>query len=241
MSVNAVLPVGVYDITTSVSEGCEGDPDTTGIVAVVPIGPGGAAHADAYGVRYFDPTTGKTFALNMEWKRELVKSKNSVTGLYQYSYGYNSDFIWSQYGAKTWRIVSKPFPGQLSLDGGASTVSTWGLTTCPTGMYPVGNASICSAVTNTVTIQRWVPSGSSGSWRNVGAALMVFKLAEGAWPYRCATVACKTPLPDRMAISFRTIPGAAAITFPVGFPTTTDWRAISAGDIIHKGPTTISA
>lgn len=240
VSVNAALPVGVYDITTSVSEGCTGTSDTTGIVAVVPIGPGGAAHTDAYGVRYFDPTTGKTFILNMEWKRDRVRTRNPVTGLYQTTWGYNSYFNWSQYGAKTWRIVSKPFPGRLSLDGGASTVSTWGLMTCPTGMYPVGNASICSAATNTVTIQRWVPSGSSGSWQNVGDALMVFQLAEGAWPYRCATVACKTPLRDRMAISFRSLPGAAAITFPVGFPTTTDWRNISAGDIIHKGPTTIS-
>ena len=58
--------------------------------------------------------------------------------------------------------------------------STWGRMDCPTGMYPAGNVSICSAITNIVMLQEWVPNPSNsryGTWRNVGEVLIVEKLA----------------------------------------------------------------
>ncbi|CAB4889291.1 unannotated protein [freshwater metagenome] len=239
VSVSANLPVGVYDVTTSVSEGCEGDADTTGIVAVAPIGPGGVAHVDTYGTRYRDSFTGKTVVLDMEWLRKSVRTKNPTTGLYESSYVNVSYYNWSIYGTKQWRIASKPFAGTVTLGDGdtqSATVSTWGRMDCPTGMYPAGNVSICSAVINIVMLQEWVLTGSSsGYWRNVGEVLIVEKLAEGLWPYRCATLACKIPLPDYVSFQMRPVPGSATPTvIPVGLPGSTDWTRVTYGEVLHK-------
>ena len=244
VSVAASLPVGVYDIVTSVSEGCAGTADTTGIVAVVPIGPGGAAHVDTYGTRYRDTTTGKTVTLNMEWLRKQVRTRNPVTGLYESRWVNESYYNWSIYGANQWRIAVKPFSGSVTLTDGdptspqTATVSTWGRMACPDGMYPAGSVSICSAVTNIVMLQEWVPRPSNpkyGTWRNVGEVLIVEKLAEGLWPYRCATLACKTPLPDYVAFQMRPVPGSSTPTvIPVGLPASTDWTRVTYGEVLHK-------
>jgi len=63
----------------------------------------------------------------------------------------------------------------------------------------------------------------------------VYRLAQGKWPYRCATVACKTPLKDYISISFQQVPGGTPITFPAGFPQTTAWTGLLAGSVQHKG------
>ena len=242
VTITATLPLGVYDIVTTLSGNCTAaEPIAKGFVAVVPIGPSGAAHVDTYGTRYVDANTSKTITLNMEWLRKWARMKNAETGAYEYQWVNDSYYNWSTYGTNQWRIASKPFSGTVTLtDGGtqSATVSTWGRTTCPDGMYPAGNVSICSAVTNIVMLQEWVPRPSNpkyGTWRDLGEVLIVEKLAEGLWPYRCATVACKTPLPDYVAFQMRPVPGDTTPTvIPLGVPAFTDWTRATYREVLHK-------
>ena len=245
VTVDAVLPIGAYGIVTTLSGNCAADGAIDdGYVVISPNGPTGAAHVDTYGTRYFDLTTSTTVTLNMEWLRKLVRTKNPTTGLYETTWVNSSYYNWSIYGGNQWRIASKPFAGTVTISDGdptspqTATVSTWGRMACPDGMYPAGNASICSAVTNIVMLQEWVPRPSNpkyGTWRNIGEVLIVEKLAEGRWPYRCRTVACKTPLPDYVAFQMRPVPGSATPTaIPIGFPAYTDWTRVTYGKVMHK-------
>jgi hypothetical protein len=240
--VDAVLPIGAYDIVTTLSGNCTADGTIDdGFVVISPNGPTGAAHVDTYGTRYFDLNTSKTVTLNMEWLRKRVRTKNPTTGLYEYTWVNSSYYNWSIYGGNQWRIASKPFSGTVTLsDGGSqsSTISTWGRTPCPADMYPDGNASICSVITNVVMLQEWVPRPDNpkyGTWRNVGEVLIVEKLAEGLWPYRCSTVACKTPLRDYVSFQMRPVPGSASPTvIPVDLPAYTNWTQVTYSEVLHK-------